>query len=47
MSNGNLPTSVGERFIAAIKRRTGSSGLARRVKQDMCNINTIEFFEGR
>ena len=30
---------------AAIKRRTGSSGLAERVKQDLCDINTIEFFE--
>lgn len=31
--------------IAAIKRRTGSSRLAERVKEDICDINTIVFQE--
>jgi predicted nucleic acid-binding protein len=31
--------------VAAIKRRTGSSYLAERVKQDLCNINSIVFLD--
>ncbi len=31
--------------VAAIKRRTGSSSLAERVKEDICAINTIVFLE--
>lgn len=32
-------------IVAAIKRRTGSSHLAERVKKDICDINSIVFFE--
>lgn len=32
-------------IVAAIKRRTGSSGLAERVKKDICDINSIVFLE--
>ena len=31
--------------VAAIKRRTGSSHLAERVKQDLCDINSIVFLD--
>lgn len=31
--------------VAAVKRRTGSSRLAERVKEDICEINTIVFQE--
>lgn len=31
--------------VAAIKRRTGSSRLAERVKTDLCNIDSIVFME--
>jgi predicted nucleic acid-binding protein len=31
--------------VAAIKRRTGSSHLAERVKTDLCNIDSIVFME--
>jgi predicted nucleic acid-binding protein len=32
-------------IVAAIKRRTGSSYLAQRVKQDLCDINSIVFLD--
>jgi len=32
-------------IVAAIKRRTGSSYLAERVKEDLCNINSIVFLD--
>jgi len=32
-------------IVAAIKRRTGSSRLAERVKKDICDINSIVFLE--
>jgi len=32
-------------IVAAIKRRAGSSYLADRVKQDLCDINTIVFLD--
>jgi len=32
-------------IVAAIKRRTGSSYLAERVKEDLCDINSIVFLD--
>ncbi|MBU4491809.1 MAG: type II toxin-antitoxin system VapC family toxin [Euryarchaeota archaeon] len=32
-------------IVAAIKRRTGSSQLAERVKEDICDINSMVFLE--
>ncbi|MDP3104237.1 MAG: type II toxin-antitoxin system VapC family toxin [Candidatus Methanoperedens sp.] len=39
------PLIVLVEIVAAIKRRTGSSRLAERVKEDICDINSIVFLD--